>query len=158
MERINEIIAGQGLGVVKFGMTREQVTMILGKADEEEQFSYSDEDDDLTEAWHYDEHDISLTFDQQELWRLVTIAVSGGDYKFQGKNLIGLDSEALVITLQELGHKNLETEDVSDDETPNHIVISHEESGMVFWLENNEVTEIQFGPMFVNEETIDWPL
>jgi hypothetical protein len=152
-----EIKPAIGLGDIKFGMTRDQVKKILGEPAEIEQLSYSDSDEDLTESWHYDDQDLSAGFDEDEDWRLVTLAISSQEYDISGKKLIGLNQEQLLAALAALKINDLETEDCSDDENPDSLLISSEEMGISFWLEDGMVSEIQWGPVITEEETILWP-
>ena len=74
---MKEIIIGQGLGPVKFGMTRDQVEALLGAPDEVEENVDIDEDlDEAAEAWHYDELEMSASFDMEDDWRLGMMAIS----------------------------------------------------------------------------------
>jgi hypothetical protein len=154
---LKDIKTGEGLGNVKFGMTRNQVKAILGEPTEIEKFSYSDNDEDLSESWHYDELELSAGFDEDVDWKLITLAVSSPEFTYMDKKLIGLKKDELLATLKELGLDNLEIEDCSDDETPNSMFISSEEKEITFWLENEILSEIQWGPVFIDEETIVWP-
>lgn len=158
---IQDILAGEGLGRIRFGMSREEVREILGEPDEIDTFSHSENDgesDDLMESWHYDELELSASFDELEDWRLVTLAVSSPDYLFEGKSLIGLDKEELVPVLHELGLRELEYEDWSSNENADHKLISSEEAGVNFWLDEDVLSEIQWGPLFSDEDDcIEWP-
>ena len=58
--QLKNITPGIGLGVLRFGMTREQIKQLLGAPDE----IVNEEAD--SETWHYDELDLSLNFDQEE--------------------------------------------------------------------------------------------
>ena len=154
---LKEIKAGEGLGDIKFGMTRSQVKKLLGEPSEIEKFSYSDEEDDLSESFHYDELELSAGFDEDSDWRLVTLAVSSPDYEFMNKKLIGVDRDSLLATLELLGIRNLEYETDPSEESPDSILITSKEKGITFWLEDGVVSEIQWGPIYINEETIIWP-
>lgn len=153
-----EIKTGEGLGNIKFGMTREQVKAILGEPDDVDQYSDSDLEDDSSESWHYDDLEISLSFDEDTDWKLVTIAVSSPEYVFHNKKLIGLDNDALMAALEPLELGEYDEEDWSSEEIPDHRLISYPEAQINFWLEDGELTEIQWGPLFLDEETIRWPL
>jgi len=154
---LKDIKAGEGLGDIKFGMTRSQVKKLLGEPSEIEKFSYSDSDEDLSESFHYDELELSVGFDEDAEWRLVTLAVSSPDYEFMNKKLIGIDRDSLLATLEELGIKNLEYENDPSEDSPESILITSKDKGITFWLEDNVVSEIQWGPIYINEETIIWP-
>lgn len=154
---IKDIKTGEGLGIIKFGMTREQVRAILGEPDDIDTYSDSDLEDDASESWHYDELEISLSFDEDTDWKLVTIAVSSPNYAFHNKNLIGLPAEALMAELKPLELGDYESEDWSSEEIPDHKLISFPEVQLNFWFEDGELTEIQWGPLFSDEDTIRWP-
>ena len=71
---IKEILLGEGLGDIQFGMTKNQVEAVLGKPDESE--THIDNDDGEifhSEHWHYDEYEISLAFDEIETLSLIHI-------------------------------------------------------------------------------------
>ena len=72
---IKEINFGEGIGELKFGMTKDQVSSLLGKPDEIENIPGIDEEvnDDLV-SWHYDNLEISLVFDR--LYDLSLIHIS----------------------------------------------------------------------------------
>jgi hypothetical protein len=159
-----EIISGEGLGKIKFGMTRDAVKVLIGEPDEVENYSYADEeedynedDEDLTELWHYDELELSLSFDKLEDWRLINMAVSSDGYTLKGKKVIGLERQELLGLLKSMDLGHLEYEDHSSTETPNHKLISAEDAGINFWLENEVLTEIQWGPRFKDDDSVIWP-
>ena len=149
-----EIKIGEGLGDIKFGMSREQVRAALGEPDDMDQFDDSELDDDASESWHYDELELSLSFDEDSDWKLVTVAVSSPDYTFHNKNLIGLSAEALMAELEPLQLGEYETDDWSSEEIPDHKLISFPDAQLNFWLENGELTEIQWGPLFDGDDEI----
>jgi len=55
---LKEIKQGQGLGVLKFGMSRSEVKLLLGEPSFIDDYSHSDSVNDLTESWEYDEFSI----------------------------------------------------------------------------------------------------
>ena len=57
---LKEIKLGYGLGNLKFGMTRKEVELMLGKPSFIDKYSHSDSKKDLTESWQYEFH---LLFD-----------------------------------------------------------------------------------------------
>lgn len=148
---------GIGLGSVKFGMTRDQVEAILGEPGEKEMFSYTGDDDDIAELWHYDELELSASFDEEDDWRLVTLSVTGEDYLLEDMPVIGLTQEALRATLLKMDIDDLEYEDLSSAENPSHELIASDDYGLNFWLDNGIVSEIQWIPDFLDDENIDWP-
>lgn len=153
-----DIRPGIGLGEVKFGMSREQVETLLGKPEAKEVVSYSEEDEDeKSDSWEYHGLRIDLSFEEAEDWRLVIISVSSEQYLLNGKALIGSDQEELMTELAQLEITDLTVEDLSDEDNPNQKLISSELLGINFWLVEDTLQEIQWGPLFIDDDTIDWP-
>lgn len=156
-QKIQEIKSGEGLGQLKFGMSTNQVKQLLGEPDEVETYSYETEEGELSETWHYDEHELSISFDEEENWKLVSIAISAPEVTFKGQKLIGMKRDELIKILEGLEIGPLEFEDWSSAESPNHKLISAEEVEINFWLDDDELSEIQLGPLFDNDDDIKWP-
>ena len=154
---IKNIEPGNGLGELVFGMSREDVVNLLGEPTEKEKYSYSEEEDDLTESWHYDELDLSMSFDEEFDYCLSTISVSSNEYNLGGKELFGLEQEKLVAELNTLNINDLEVEDWSSDENPEHKSIASESLGVIFWFDQGELSEIQWGPVESEGDFIDMP-
>ena len=156
---MKEIIIGQGLGPVKFGMTRDQVEALLGSPDEVEENVDIDEDlDEAAEAWHYDELEMSASFDMEDDWRLGMMAISSEDATLNGKALIGLNRNQLLESLQDMGFEDLVFEDWSDEEDEDRHLVQSDAAAINFWLEEGVLTEIQWGPRYLDDETVDWPV
>lgn len=143
---------GVGIAGLKFGMTKAEVEGILGKPDDIEQELYGEDEEAMLESWHYDEKDLSVGFDEDEDWKLITVAVSDDSYTLKGKSVIGLSLEKMIDTLNSIGIDELELEE--DEEIS---VIYADNKSMKVWLEDKVVTEVQWGPLFKDEDTIDWP-
>lgn len=157
-KEIQNINSGVGLGNLKFGLSRKQVKDFLGEPDDIDSYSYSDSEMDLTESWHFDELELSMSFDKEDDWRLVTISVSSDYYKFKNFNPIGVSKTDLLSELDKLGIVDLEYEDFATLENPTHELYSSDELGINFWLDDNFVTEVPWSPLFIDDETIDWPI
>ncbi len=155
---ITDIVPGIGLGDIKFGMLREDVKSLLGEPDEIESQSHDDDDDDVTESWHYDDIEVSLSFEKAEDWRLCTIAVSNEDATLKGKEIIGLSKDELMETLKKVGITDLTTEDWSSADSPDYFSVTSEDQEIVFWIDSDEVMDVQWGPLFIDEDTISWPV
>ena len=154
---IKQILSGIGLGELRFGMTRDQIESVLGQPNEREKYSYDDLGDDFTENWHYDELELSLGFDQEEDWRLVTLAVTSKDFKYDKFIPIGLTKEQLSAELHNIVINDLDYEDWTTEESLSHELLSSKILGINFWFDEDSLTEVQWGPLLIDEETIDWP-
>jgi len=158
-KEIKEILPGVGLGMIKFGMTRDEVKKLIGKPDEIENLpGFEEEVNDELESWHYDEHEFSLVFDADYDWRLVSIAVSDPYFTFHGKNIIGMEKQETLDLLDNLGIEISNEEDLSDAENPNLELIEAEDAGLMIWFADEEVIEIQILPDVEEDgETLIWP-
>jgi hypothetical protein len=142
------IIIGQGIGELRFGIDRDAVRDILGEPDEVEQYTDEEDEDNLTETWHYDEDEISVSFDEMVGWKLVTIAVSGIEYKFEGLELIGLHSEAVLRRIEKLELGEQLVEEFPVEEGIKQTLITLDEVGVNFWFEDDILSEIIWGPIW----------
>jgi hypothetical protein len=160
MEKKNmPILPGQGLGIIKFGMTRDEVRRHLGDPDEVDQYGYEDSDDeeDQTEAWHYDALNASFSFDALDDWRLNTIAVSDPDFMLNEHSLFGLNRNELQETLSGMGLGEVVVEDFFSDDMPADQMLSIDELSLSFWLEEGQLAEIQWGPLVDEDDNVIWP-
>jgi hypothetical protein len=154
---MKDIKVGIGLGNIKFGCSREELKKLIGKPSEIDTYNASGEEEGyLTESWHYDEDEFSVSFDEEDNWKLTTIAVSSPNFELNGKKIIGLSIEE---TLEQLANEDLgdnELDDLSDEHT-NHKLISFISSSLNLWFENDKLSEIQWGVLWQDEDTPIWP-
>jgi hypothetical protein len=151
-----KIKIGIGLGDVQFGCTREELIKNLGDPTETDQYKTSEDEDYLTEAWHYDEQEFSASFDEEDNWRLTTFSVSSPDTSFNNHQLIGKGIEEVSEILKSLNLGEMETEDLSSDGI-NFIMVSFIESSINFWFDDNILSEIQWGVLWEDEDNPIWP-
>jgi len=154
---LKEVIVGKGLGDIIFGCSKENLKQLIGAPNEIDTFNASgDEDEYLTEAWHYDEHEFSVSFDEEDNWRLTTISTSSPDCTFNGVPLIGKNIEEVT---QILKNENLGENDLEDlsEESGNNKLISYLNASLNLWFENDLLSEIQWGVLWSDEDTPKWP-
>jgi hypothetical protein len=144
LDSIKDIYVGKGIGQLTFGNTQEQVLSILGEPAEREKYSLSELDNDDTEAWHYDDLDLSLSFDEENDWRLSSIAISSDEFLLDGEPLVGKSRDEIDALFKSKDWQPEEDAEVEKDD-PACCLIHIDKAGMSFWLENNVVTEIQVG-------------
>ncbi len=153
MENNTIITPGQGIGKITFGMKGPQVHKVIGEPDEIEPA----EDQDNLEYWHYDTLGLSLVFDAVERMRLTTIVSANNDTVLYGERLIDMGRDRLVDLLRKKGHKSLSfTEDYDDGAKLE--TVEADDIEMLFWLREGLITEVQFGPFFLDEDNINWPV
>lgn len=147
---MKNILKGIGVGGLRFGVYTTDIEEELGNPTE------SEPNEEGGENWHYDDLDMSISFDEDS--RLVTIAVSEESYLLEGLTLIGKDMEFVEEQVKNLNLGEAFAEKFSEDEDESEIeVIGFEESSLNLWFEDGTLTEIQFWPLFKDEDTIIWP-
>ena len=154
---LKEIKYGYGLGNLKFGMTKSEVKLMLGEPSYIDKYSHSDSDHDLTESWQYDELELSISFDEEEDWKLTMMSVNSNFYEFEGKSLIGKSEYEIRKDLASLKIKDAYLEDVSEHNNENHKVIEIDDKSINFWFIDGVLDEIQWSPLFIDDDTIKWP-
>lgn len=148
---------GKGIGSLKFGITRKKVTAILGEPSEKETIE-GDEDMGNSEAWHYDELELSVTFDEDDDWKLSSIAASSPDFTFEGVDLLGLSQEEVMQQIEIMNLGDIETEEIVGDEDEDQQVATIAEVSLNLWFEDGKLSEIQWAPYWdEDEETYIWP-
>jgi len=155
-EHLKDIRPGIGLGSLVFGNTREQVRALLGEPSEVERYALSEFEDDETEAWHYDELFLSLSFDQEHDWKLSSLAVSSDEYTLEGESLVGRKKDEILEEFRKRQWgEPVEDEEISRED-PRNSLYHVEQGSLSLWFEDDEVTEVQIGPHVRDEEVI-WP-
>ncbi len=153
---MNEILIGKGIDEIRFGMTQDEIKKIYGEPDEIEEFKSSDEENDNTVAFHYDEIEASVSFDELDNWKLNSIYLSDPEVTLNGKKIIGLSIDELYEVLEPLNLGEIEEENVLDEDDPDGHVVSIMKSSINFWLEDNIVKEIEFSPLYDENDNVIW--
>jgi hypothetical protein len=99
-----------------------------------------------------------LGFDEEEDWRLVTIAVTSSHYELESTSLMGKVFDTVEDELLKIDIDDLELEGAADDDSSNSKNLSSEEFELNLWFEDNVLSEIQWGPLYGDDETIEWPV
>ncbi len=147
-----EIKPFSGLGDLSFGMTREQAESLLGAPTEKETFVLDEDFEERTEAWHYDERGLSLSFDESFGWKLGSIAVSTESYTLEEVSLVGKDLKMVESIFELKNWGELQEDDDMEEEMENSRLFFVEEKGLSLWFENEVLTEIQWNAEEADEE------
>ncbi len=154
---MREIKIGQGLGEIKFGISREELEKIMGKPDELENYSYSNSEEDKTESWHYDKLDVSFSFDEQDDWELGAISITSKDYLFNGKALIGKTEEEALNFITSIYPEDIKHEFSTFDDDQDRILVDFEDLGLNFWFMNGILEEIEWSVLWDENDMQIWP-
>lgn len=154
---MHEITLGQGLGDLIFGNTREEVIKLIGEPTEKESIE-GDADSGSMEAWHYDELDLSLSFEEDADWRLLSITTASPNVLFEGIDLIGLSQGEVLEQMEVFNLGEFEIEDLSDDGSSLQMVATNDDFSLNLFFDNDLLTEIQWGPFWDDEDgKVIWP-
>ncbi len=152
------ILIGKGLENLTFGLSKAEVKAALGEPSEIERFAFGSEEDENTEAWHYDELEISLSFDEDEDWTLTGITTSNTASTLDNVELMGLSKEALETALKNFDFGEIIEEEIEGDESePPMELLTYPEVNLMFWFDEDQVSEIQWGPLIDEEGDFVWP-
>ena len=134
-----------------------EVKLMLGEPSFIDKYSHSDSADDLTESWEYEELYLSISFDQAENWKLMMISVTSDFYELEEVSLIGLSEKKLIDQLDEIDLGDFFIEDCSENDSEDNKVIEIDKKSINFWLTSGVLDEIQWSPIFIDDDTIKWP-
>lgn len=156
-QNFKEIKPGVGIADIRFGMRRDDVHNTLGPADEVDAFSYEEAGNDKTETWMYETLGLSLGFDEEEQWRLISLTVNANFYQYKGTVLIGKSLEEVKAILNNLEHNNFVVESWDEGEESTQVYIEVKTLNMNIWFEDGICDEVEWGPLFIDDDTIKWP-
>ncbi|MGY5351362.1 hypothetical protein ACXGQW_02110 [Wenyingzhuangia sp. IMCC45533] len=152
----SNIEIGVGVGAVKFGMLKEDILSILGMPTDKE-IEKDFETGDAVETWDYENFGLAFSFDEEEDWKLETITINSSNFLLNGVGLIGKDIKEVQDFVEKEQIGEMEFEDYSTPEVPNHELIDIDSANMFLWFTNDVLTEIQLGVKWDENDEARWP-
>jgi hypothetical protein len=149
-----EIKIGKGINDILFGMKENELKEKMGIPDEIDVMAQ--DDGVVTRSLEYHDHGISFSFDSDDGDKLSSIAINDKGINFAGVE-VGMTRDAVLTAGAQNEWGEAEMEDLSDDDPFSMEVVMFDKISLSIWLENDEVTEIEFGPLWADEERIIWP-
>ena len=147
----NEIVLGQGIGDIKFGLTMDEVETIMGKpeeieeSEEEEEFEY--------QVWNYWEEGISLYFDKEDDYRLSCIETANREVLLWGERIFEMSQAQVKQLFADNDITNPEIEEMEEGETR----ISYEKHMIDLYFDDDQLIAVNFG-VFINDDLeVMWP-
>ncbi|PCH70351.1 MAG: hypothetical protein COC06_05000 [Bacteroidales bacterium] len=150
----NDIILGKGILGIQFGMIQTQVEKILGNADDIGEYSLSPDEASVT--LFYNTKGLSFTFESIDQYKLSYISVLDERYSIFQFIKISLNRRLLMNELEHFQLGEPEFKNAESEEFPTHELIFFPNENLHLWLDNNQISEIQFGPFFEDFKTIVW--
>lgn len=133
----------EGCGDLHFGQSIEDITALLGEAEE---IDHLDTDDDMTTVvLHFWEKEISVFFEGAERTVLSCFETDNQEAELFGKKVFELSKDELISLMGENGYANLEIE-----EEEGEIRITFEDALIDFFYDGEELLAVNWG-VFVDE-------
>lgn len=149
----NKIVIGKGLGRIQFGLDREDVLEILGPPTEKE---FEADEFGESESWHYDHLDLSLLFDGNNYWQLISMSVTSDAYTFCGIHPIGMDKDAFITHMHSKDMEVESLEFMKNDGGTFQELLCMDEEALDIWVDNGIISELQWGAVYDEEDSMDW--
>jgi hypothetical protein len=137
-----------GIDKLKFGMFRKDVLGILGNPDR----IMTDEYDENEQKLEWNKLKLRLTFQLDENDRLTYFVSKNPNLNYNGQKLIGIDTEMVKNKIFSELATEWEIEDYELFQT--HF---YEPFWLTLHSEFGEISEIEMGVPFKNENEYDWP-
>ncbi|MBF6640130.1 hypothetical protein IVB69_01425 [Flavobacterium sp. J49] len=131
-----------GVDQLLFGMKQNHVEAIYGKPSKQ----FKDEDGNV--IYHYNAQKISVTFYEDENYRLGYIACSNPEATILGNNVIGKNVESIKA---DLPFKSWSVEDF--DSFENHF---NESNWLILQTEYDIVIRVEIGAIIKDSDEFDW--
>ncbi|MCX6247807.1 MAG: hypothetical protein NTW10_08750 [Bacteroidetes bacterium] len=150
-----EIVSGRGIGRIILGLSKKEIADIMGAPDEIEH--PENPDNESCEIFCYNAINCSLLFDPDQDDRLVEISIENGYFHLARKIRVGLRKEDLLNFGTALRFGEYRIEESPTLEYPAQELISYEQAGLHFWLNNGIITAIGITPLVAEDGRIIWP-
>jgi hypothetical protein len=146
----------KGFGELEFGITPEDAAEYLGTPDEEETLEDTNGDETDTVLLHFDEHDISLFFEEDEDNKyLVNIETGNENATLFGKAVFKMTEDEIVDLMKQNGYTELDIEDGEDDEFPDDRRVSFDEAMMDFFFMDSKLASVSWGSFFADDDELE---
>ncbi len=145
MSTIKNLVIGQGIGPIKFGMTRDEIIEIIGKPDEEEKDN-NGEDEILTMFYDKILTDFTLELFEgddengKDVFRLTSLLCSNPDYTLDNKIHFGDTEEQFVKYTKSLKAADA---DIQTDQETKERFLYYDDLGLMAIFDKEGLASIQ---------------
>ena len=147
----NEIILGQGIGEIKFGLTMDEVEAIMGKPEEVET---SEEDEEFEyEVWNYWEEGYSFYFDEDDDYRLGLIETANEEVTLFGQKIFQMKQAEVEALLKSKGLSNPEKDTLETGEKH----VTYEKEMLDMYFDKDALVNVKFGVFVGDDLEVQWP-
>jgi hypothetical protein len=134
-----------GVGKLVFGMQQQHVIAVYGKPSKQ----FKDEERNI--VYLYNQYKMRLTFYDDEEFRLGYIVVSNPEVTLFDKKILGRSPKEVQDELPQKAYKTWEVADEDGVES-----YFNEENWLMFIAEFGEITKVEVGAVFDNNDEFDW--
>jgi len=150
-----EIVPRRGIGIILFGITREELVDILGEPDETE---LPDESSGVRlESCLYNSINCSFSFDPDHDGKLVEISVENGYFHVFNLIRVGVSKEDLLAIETKIKLGKAFIKDEGSEEFPTHELISYDHLGLNLHFDDGIISKIQIRVLFNTDDSVNWP-
>ena len=153
MEEKWMIEPGWGLGKIRFGISRADLTDILGEPDAKDK---NEEEGVVCEHFYYEDMDASFTFSDDEGDRLLVITIGSSAYSIAGRLFVSLSRGEAVHIFQEFGWEQPLVDTLSEPGNTS-LVYTFEKIGLDIWFDDDVLSGFQMSPFWLENGEIAWP-
>jgi hypothetical protein len=153
MKTILDIKPMQGLGELKFGVSREDVKAVLGEPDETETIDVEGEIHEV-EVWSYFDQGHSIYFEKDLDNVCTNFETENEDALLFGKKVFELDKDAIIALMKE---NNFNQFEIEDDAELDEIIVFFDEAHMQFVFENDQLGLVSWAVAMGDDDEILWP-
>lgn len=148
MENLTEIKLNEGLGVLQFGMSLEQVTAILGEPDDTD--DVETDDNSSAKVYSYWDEAIVLFFEGKSKSILTNIEVDNLDATLFGEKVFDFEEKELIDLMKKHGFEDIEEEDEEWGEKR----ITFDEAMLDFYFEDGMLNSVSWGVAIDDDDNI----
>ena len=134
-----EILLSEGLGDIKFGMSKEKVIEVCGVPDDEEIIDESDVF--FTDIFHYLDDTVNFFFEYQFSSVLSNIEVSNEESTLFGEKIFSLQEEKIIELMRSNDYNEMEKENESWGEKR----ITFDNGLVDFYFEKDKLVSVSWG-------------
>ena len=147
----NEIILGQGIGEIRFGLTMDEVEAIMGKPEEVET---SEEDEEFEyEVWNYWEEGYSFYFDEDDDYRLGLIETANEEVTLFGQKIFQMKQAEVEALLKSKGLSNPDKDTLETGEKH----VTYEKEMLDMYFDKDALVTVKFGVFVGDDLEVQWP-
>ncbi len=153
MKDILEIKPLEGLGVLKFGASQDDVRDLLGDPEETETIDIEGEIHEVV-VWSYWEKGYSFYFEKDLDNKCTNFEADNEEVTLFGNKVFEMEQQAIIDLMQNNGYKKFEIE---DDPDMDEVIVFFDDAHMQFVFEGEELILVSWAVAMNDKNEVLWP-